>query len=539
MTQKKKSPDKKSSSKKRDILYLLVLFLIFIVIAGIYLVRNAENLAKNLLISQINEQLAPHAEIEIESFSFSVRPAAITLSNVNIVHITPFDEIDPVRRTDSIRLFELNEASVEGVSLFRLMVRRQWSLGTFTVNGLNIEVVPFPDDVDAGNNDEPFVFPLYVAETVLKNSNFAYYRDRTATSHAFKSSNISANVSGISFSEPNAPIHTFFGDFSFRTDTLSFISEDDLYHIYVYDFDADTADESISFSQAELIPQKTATQIADERGYQSDQYNFTAGPVKASGVNQRAWFENEELTLKSLIIENLDILINRDKTHPREERDHRPLPQQQFLDLPFVVSADSITWNGGSIRYLETYPQEGREGEISFFDVNVAIHNLQNHSRDDSVRVRAAANFLNEVPIEVNYLFSVRENAGHTISGYMGGFNMEMLNPIIENMAAKQIRSGRLKEFSFYFHANEYAANGSLHMIYNDLELRFLDEESLEETRSRRLRSFFANRLRVRSGNDSDNPREGTVDFERDVERSIFNYWWRSILSGIEDIVIR
>lgn len=539
MTAKKKGQQKKSSSKKRGIIYLLILFLVVIVIAGIYLVRNAEDLAKSLLISQVNEQLAPHAEIEIEAFAFSVRPAAITLSNVNIVHTTPFDKIEPVRRTDSIRLFELNEASVEGVSLFRLLVRRQWSLGTFTVDGLNIELVPFPDEGDGNNNDEPFVFPLYVAETVLKNSNLAYYRDRASTSHAFKSSNISANVSGISFSEPNAPIHTFFGDFSFSTDTLSYITEDELYHINVYDFDADTADESIRFSKAELIPQKSATQIAEERGYQSDQYNFTAGPVKASGVNQSAWFENEELKLNSLIIENLDILINRDKTHPREERGHRLLPQQQFLELPFVVSADTITWDGGSVRYIEKYPQEGREGEISFSDVDVTIHNLQNHSRDDSVRVRAAANFLNEVPIEVNYLFSVRENAGHTISGYMGGFNMEMLNPIIENMASKQIRSGMLQEFRFNFHANEYSANGSLHMIYNDLELRFLDEESLEETRSRRLRSFFANRLRIRSGNDSDTPREGAIDFERNVERSIFNYWWRSVLSGIEDIVIR
>ncbi len=520
-------------------MYLLAIFLLVTVVAGIYLVRNAEDLAKNLLISQVNEQLAPHAEIEIETFSFSVRPAAITLSGINIVHTTPFKEIEPVRRTDSIRLFELNEASVEGVSLFRLLMRRQWSLGAFTVDGLNIELTPFPDDVDTGSGDEPFVFPLYVAETVLKNSNFAYYKDRTTTSHAFKSSNISANVSGISFSEPNAPIHTFFTNISFRTDTLSYITNDELYHINVYNFDADTADETIRFSKAEMIPQKTATQIAEERGFQSDQYNFTSGPVKASGVNQKAWFENDELKLTSLFIESLDILINRDKTYPREEREHRRLPQQQFLDLPFIVSADTITWDGGSVRYIEKYPQEGREGEISFFDVDVTIHNLQNYSRDDSVRVRAAANFLNEVPIEVNYLFSIRENAGHAISGKMGGFNMEMLNPIIENMAAKQIRSGMLQEFRFNFHANEYSANGSLHMVYDGLEIRFLDEDSLEETRSRRLRSFLANRLRVRSGNDIDDPREGTIDFERNVERSIFNYWWRSVLSGIEDVVIR
>ncbi|MCC5941032.1 MAG: hypothetical protein JJU37_05770 [Balneolaceae bacterium] len=539
MADNKNSGDKQGSSKVKLIVYLLIAFLIVISIVGIYLIRNAEDLAKNLLISQVNEQLAPHAEIEIEEFSFSVRPAAITLNNAKIVHKTPFEEFEPERRTDSIRKFELGKASVEGVNLLRLALRRQWSLGTFTIDGLNVEIVPFPVDESETDNDDPFVIPLFVSEVVLSNSNFAYFRERESETLAFRINNLSASVSDLYFSEADAPLYSYFEDFTFSTDTLSYVTEDSLYHLFIYSFDADTKSRTFSFSKSELIPQKSATQIAEEAGVQSDQYNYTAGPVKADGFDAKKWLRDEEIVLTSLIIENLDILINRDKTYPRAERNHRPLPQQQFIDLPFIVSADTIRWETGSIRYVETYPQAGREGEISFYDVNITIEGLQNHSRDDSVRVHAAANFLDQVPIEAKYLFSVRENAGHTVSGFMGGFNLQLLNPIIENMAAKQIRSGNLEEFRFNFHANEYASNGSLHMIYRDMELRFLDEISLEETRSRRLRSFFANRLRVRSGNDIEDPREGTIEFERDVERSIFNYWWKSVLSGIEDIVIR
>jgi len=539
MTDNKNSGRKKSSSKIKLIIYLMIGFLVFTTIIGIYLVRNAEDLAKNLLISQVNEQLAPHAEIEIEDFSFSVRPAAITLRNVKIAHTTPFAEIEPSRRTDSIRMFELGEASVMGVNLLRLVLRREWVLGTFTIDSLNVELVPFPEINETDSNDDPFVIPMFVSEVALRNSTIAYFRERDAETPAFRINDLSASVENIAFSGPDKPIHSYFEDFTFSTDTLSFVTKDNLYHLFIYSFNTDSKNRSISFSKSELIPKKSASQIAEEAGVQSDQYNFTAGPVKATGFDINKWLQDDELLLSSIIIENLDILINRDKTYPREERDHRLLPQQQLIDLPFVVSVDTIRWEAGSVRYIETYPQHGREGEISFYNMNVSVEGLQNHSRDDSVRVRASADFLDQIPIQADYLFSVRDNAGHAVSGTMGGFNLEMLNPIIENMAAKQIRSGILEEFRFNFHANEYASTGSIHMIYNNFELRFLDEESLEETRSRRLRSFFANRLRVRSANESDNPRDGTIDFERDVERSIFNYWWKTVLSGIEDIVIR
>ncbi len=539
MPEKNKSDNTSSGKRKRLVLYLLLGLFSILVITVTYLVYFSEDLAKNLLMEQLNEQLAPHAEIEIDEFIFSILPAAITLEGVRIVHNTPFEEIEPIRKTDSIRKFSFSKASVEGFDLLRLVFRKQWHLQSFSVDGLQIDVVPFPDESDNEADVPAYTFPLHISEVEIENSHFTSYRDRDGNLDIYSIKNLSGKVSRFTFSEPAAALHTYFDEIALRADSLSYKTTDGLYQILIHSFDADTETESVTFEKAEIVPSKSATEMAAASGEQTDQYNLETGAFKAAGFQSKKWLRDNEINITSVVIDSPNLIINRDKTYPRPDRDSRPLPQQQFIDLPFSVKIDTIQLDSGSIRYIEKFPQQGREGEISFHNMNVLVEDLQNKSREDSVRVHASANFLNEVPIEVYYLFSIRDNAGHSISGSMGGFQLNLINPIIENLTAKHIRQGTLDDFRFNFHANEYASTGSLYMIYNDLELRFLDEESLEETRSRRLRSFFANRLRIRAGNDANDPRDGTIDFERDTERSIFNYWWKSLLSGIEDVIIR
>ena len=539
MAEPNNQPDKQTGKKRRWILFLVLGVLFITGSVMLYLIYNAEELAKDLLIEQLNEQLAPNAVIKIGEFSFSVHPTSITLNNVEIVHIKPFEEIEPVRKTDSILRFEFREATVEGINLLRLALRRQWSLGMFTVDGLHIETVPFPEDSGDKPEDPDYVFPLFVSEVTLKNSRFTSYRDREATRFAYMADNFMGKLYNFSLSKADAPLHSYMDHVAITADTLGYMTDDELYEIFIINFETDSRAQALSFSKAEVIPQKTAKQMAEKIGTQTDQFNIETGALKATGFDIITWLKDEELKITSLIVDKPILHINRDKSFPRADRGFRPLPPKQFIELPYGISIDTLKMENATIRYVEKYPQDGRSGEISFYEVDVLAKKLQNRSDQDSIRVYVTARFLNEVPIAVNYHFAVRENSGHAVSGHMGSFDLTLLNPVIENLAAKQIRSGMLDDFRFDFHANNYSSTGKLHMVYNNFELRFLDEESLEETRGRRLRSFLANRLKIRAANSADDPRQGEIDFERDEERSIFNYWWKSVLSGIEDIVIR
>jgi len=73
---------------------------------------------------------------------------------------------------------------------------------------------------------------------------------------------------------------------------------------------------------------------------------------------------------------------------------------------------------------------------------------------------------------------------------------------------------------------------------YEDLKFKGLKKEKSREKDD--LKTLLINTI-VRNDKDKDVPREkrtGTISFERDRKRQIFNFWWKSLLSGIKGSVL-
>ena len=83
--------------------------------------------------------------------------------------------------------------------------------------------------------------------------------------------------------------------------------------------------------------------------------------------------------------------------------------------------------------------------------------------------------------------------------------------------------------------ANEDYSYGEMKFYYEDLKIALLDRETeTPKGVGKVLGSFFANTFFVKSNNPKNlRLRKGDVFFERDKKRAIFQYWTRSILSGM------
>ena len=76
--------------------------------------------------------------------------------------------------------------------------------------------------------------------------------------------------------------------------------------------------------------------------------------------------------------------------------------------------------------------------------------------------------------------------------------------------------------------------------LYHDLNVAFVNRKTDETAGlTEWVKSFFANLVMI---NENPKPgadvREGVIDFERDPEKSTFNYWYKSILSGIKSSLL-
>ena len=116
------------------------------------------------------------------------------------------------------------------------------------------------------------------------------------------------------------------------------------------------------------------------------------------------------------------------------------------------------------------------------------------------------------------------------LNANMSQIEMDDLEPILRPLALIQARSGTIKSVELSVEANDDYAFGNMLMLYNNMKIEVLNKSMKKGFFS----SLFANAL-IRTGNTNTIfPRRGPIYFERNKERSLFNYWAEISILGMK-----
>ena len=512
---------------------------IFLAILLFVAVRYIESTAEKQLLEMANRELAPNAKIEIQDFSLGLLPPRIHITGIRLIHEEPFEDQTPSKPLDTIRHLEVRSAELSGINLFKLIRGTEWGLGNFTIDGLDLEMVPTTSDRLTDSSPLEHPLDVTISQVNINDGTFKTFPSRNSETARYHADGIYLDIENISITDPENPLHTYFDHFKLEVANAEQVSDDGNYKLRVENFLADSRDELLSLQFFEAKPQSSAYEISADFGKQHDIYTIEGGPFTFSGFKLIEWFEYEDIWLSYAEINDLSLIIEREKSFERGPRNERPLPNRQLKDLPFSVKADSLRWVNGKVSYTEQHSEDNRSGTILFTDINLLIESLQNSDENEVIPVTATSRFMDSSELSIEFEFYADDTANHRVKASLSEMNLKDVNNPLENLAGIRVREGNLTQLDFTFHADDYRSEGDLRMIYSDLSLRLLDEETMEEDRGTRFRSFFANTFAVRSDNNSEDPRIGAIDFDREKERSIFNFWWNSIKTGLEDTVRR
>jgi hypothetical protein len=94
---------------------------------------------------------------------------------------------------------------------------------------------------------------------------------------------------------------------------------------------------------------------------------------------------------------------------------------------------------------------------------------------------------------------------------------------------------------NFSFTANNAKATGKMTILYHELDIAIKNKQTDDTTAFReRFISFITNRKVLDSNPIPDEDiREGIIDYERDPEKFLFSYCFKSILSGIKSSLVK
>jgi hypothetical protein len=295
-----------------------------------------------------------------------------------------------------------------------------------------------------------------------------------------------------------------------------------------------------SIRDIQIIPSLSKERYQQKIGFQSDYFSGKIDSVFVVQPNIRQWFNKEELIGKYLSVNGLNIDIYRDKRMPFDETRRPDMLQDLIKSLKLPFQLDSFKLVNSAISYSEQVASANDIGQIRFSSIQASLKpftNMENPGgKIPDLNLVGMANIMDSaiVKVRMNYQMNHPDNL-FNVSGSVSPFNMRILNPVLEPLASVSLRSGKVEHFQFTFSADNEKADGFLLFGYDDLKIAILEKKN-GNVKEAKFTSFLANSLMLKSKN----PRGGEllpdeISFQRDQKRSVLNYWWKSVFSGVRN----
>jgi hypothetical protein len=205
------------------------------------------------------------------------------------------------------------------------------------------------------------------------------------------------------------------------------------------------------------------------------------------------------------------------------------------------INIDSIVVINGNIIYTEHAEKAEKPGHISFNEINVKIYRITN---DTIYKTKNASLILKGRALvmgtgKINILLKAKLFERHntfTLRGTLTDLEVKELNPILKESVYMYATSGKIDAMNFNFTANNTKATGRMTMRFHGMDVAIINKRTVDTTGIiEKVKSIFANK-KMKDSNSAahNNVREGIIYYERDPEKFLFNYCFKSILSGIK-----
>ena len=260
------------------------------------------------------------------------------------------------------------------------------------------------------------------------------------------------------------------------------------------------------------------------------------------GIDVKAFLESKDLIAKKVDV--FDVVIDdfRDRNFADRE-DHFPLlPMSALMRIENSIDINELVLHNGSISYSELAKDGVVPGVLRFENVNASISNISNQSpiSGDTLltELQATADLMGIGKMQMKFSTQIADTINHQfrLSGRVNSMPLVAFNDILKPVTFVEVRSGDLRQLDFIFDANKEGAIGELRLDYLNLRVAIYNAETQDMDQERVFMSFMANTfvLKNRSSRRLGKAKDQEIRFERDPEKSMFNYWWKSILSGIK-----
>lgn len=529
-----------AQSRTKKLILIIVSALVLLTVLLFTIRHKIYSEIEERVLSGISEALFTDAELQFDSFQLGLFPPSISIQGLELISHQDYENYRIEKAGDLLRAMRIEEVKIAKFDAWEILRNYDLKLGSVEIRSPKIDFVPPPGEIGdhAGDNDSATDAPsLKITDVRIADADIGLYSSFSPSVDAVASlNNVELVAEQFTYDGSQVQLGDIFSSLTLSAGSLE-AQLNDYYKMELNNIGYSSREKSFSIQSSRFIPLYT-TQIKSQMlGHQTDHFDGTSGTITLHDFDPDRWITDRMIEASHISVEGSRLIISRDKNFEDKPRTERPLPAVLFYQLPFGVTADSLTWSNGMLTYKEWRTGQVKAGEILFDEIDLKAYNFQNIDNTELIRIDAATKLMGESELNVQFRFSLQDDGRHDVEGRLSAMDLKKLNTALEPMAFARINSGSLSELTFNLVFDDQKAEGEMTILYDDLEMRLLDEETLEESRRLRVASFFANLVRIESSNSKDDPRVAVMELQRDPERSMFTFWWYTLRQGIEESV--
>lgn len=384
---------------------------------------------------------------------------------------------------------------------------------------------------------------MEIERVVLTDGIFHYRTGDTDSSSRMDLENINATISGFSYdsasSQKSVPALFFCEDIELHTGGYSLLTKDSMNTLSIARLHLSTGKSTLAIDSFALVPNFSDDEYSRKLGYQTDRMELRTARIDLKRFDFEAFLEENTVVAGELNMIGLTLDNYRDKRVAFPTWDRPPMIQQAIGKIPIPVTVDTVVVTNGKVTYRE---QTGKEPGMIFFDrMDLQVRNFTSDSLRISRGAELIANgstyFMGEAKMGGEFRFPLQSPADtFFFRGKAGRIEMALLNPMVTKVTPVAIKSGTVDSLTVHWmRGNGIYATGRLDLYYHDLQIELLNnKKGFWRRTGTDLLQFLVN-MAV----PQENPgyfgmhRSGYIWNERNDEKGYFNFFWKSLLSGL------
>jgi hypothetical protein len=538
---------------------ILAILLVVIVGALVYINYNAESIADKMLAKYYKEQ--PISEV----YDISYSDINIDMLSVSVVFhdlkIKPrqsfFDGSDSLRFSHPVVFdAEIEKLSVNGLARNISFNLKKIHLGTLRISEPHIIMIEHLTDAEKQVAKEmqksqkadtassvQKIKGITIRRFILTDGSFSrMLRPQNLEQMAVGDIDITIRKIDLPFDKvAEALAADAFARTEIHLGAISYQLPKGFYQIKAADVSIKGGDSIITIKDTELMPLFDKKEFGRKVGYQTDRMELKVPVLEIHDFDLGNFVADDTLHIRNIIIDEARLVAYRDKNVPFDHSRRPKLPQQMLAALPLPLDIEKVEVKNANILYQQLDPYAVEVGEVPIGRLYGTIYNVTNIasviSRRGAMMWDVQAIFFDEGKMKVEIMFPTNiQSADFSFNANMGSMPATGFNQMIVPTQGIKIEEGTINSLWLHADAGEESATGLMVLNYANLKAAILKDNSVKKEDKSGFLSLIAN---VIIKNTNQNPADTAVMyFERDKERSIFNYLAKTVVSGLKATIL-